>query len=259
MKTTGYILLDGGKIYYELSGNKDGRPLLLMHGGLGRSEEMNAMVQHLSSTFRLIRVDFRGHGRSTPGDVPLTYAQYQKDVEAVLAYLDIEQFAIFGFSDGGIVAYRLAAAHPERVERLMTLGAQWRLEKDDVSVALLQSLTAEMWMARYPNDVERYKALNPEPDFERLVSLVKVLWLDSSATGYPGRSVEDIRCPTLILRGEDDFLFALSEAELLKTKIADCHFVSIPLTAHASHQESPELVGAMVNDFLLSDKIETTF
>ncbi|CAM3506106.1 Tropinesterase [Vibrio aerogenes CECT 7868] len=253
MKTTGYILQDGGKIYYEMSGNPDGQPLLMMHGGLGCSDDMEVMMPWLSAAYLMLRIDFRGHGHSTLGDVPLSYAQYQKDVEAVLAHLNIHQYVVFGFSDGGTVGYRLAIVHPEQVQRLITLGAQWRLEKDDSSIEMLKGLTAEMWLQRYPDDVDKYNIYNPDPDFKRLVSQVKALWLDRSAAGYPYQSVEYIQCPTLVMHGENDFLFSLDEAVELYHHIPDCHFANIPLTAHAAHQEAPGLVGTMLNDFLLAD------
>ncbi|WP_419177517.1 alpha/beta fold hydrolase [Pseudoalteromonas luteoviolacea] len=55
----------------------------------------------------------------------------QNDVLTILSFLKISQFSLFGFSDGGIVAYRIAVQYPEKVSRLITLGSQWRLEPGD--------------------------------------------------------------------------------------------------------------------------------
>ncbi|WP_233355419.1 alpha/beta fold hydrolase, partial [Vibrio cholerae] len=60
--------------------------------------------------------------------------------------------------------------------------------------------------------------------------------------------------PTLVMRGDNDFLFSLDEAVALKSKIAGCSFANIPLTAHSSHQESPELVGEMLKQFMSQHK-----
>ncbi len=56
------------------------------------------------------------------------------------------------------------------------------------------------------------------------------------------------------MRGDNDFLFSLDEAVALKSKIAGCSFANIPLTAHSSHQESPELVGEMLKQFMSQHK-----
>jgi len=247
---SGYISVKGSEIYYELSGNPDGEPLLMLHGGLGSLNELIPIQQYVASDYQLISVDFRGHGKSPLGDSPLSYLQYQQDIHYVLSYLGIDRYSIFGFSDGGIVGYRLAAQEPERVSCLVTLGATWRLEADDPSIELLSGLTADFWRSRFADDVAFYEASNPKPDFSKLVDAVKTVWLDTTVSGYPSNLVEEIRCPTLVMRGDNDFLFSLDEAVALRSKIADCSFANIPLSAHSSYQESPALVGEMLKLFL---------
>ncbi|WP_415720531.1 alpha/beta fold hydrolase [Photobacterium ganghwense] len=251
-KTGHYLTVNGADIYYELSGNRDGKPLLVLHGGLGSIDDLQPLWAYIPADAFVIAVDFRGHGRSTLGDAPLSYAQYQQDIEAVLEHLQVNQYAIFGFSDGGIVGYRLAAAHPDKVERLVTLGSQWRLEPDDPAIRVLQSLSADFWAQRFPEDVARYQAINPTPDFSRLVDAVKDVWLDVSHTGYPNQTVEAIQCPVLIMRGDNDFLFALQEAVLLKARLPEAEFANLPFTSHACHHEDPQTVGNIVNRFLLN-------
>ncbi len=121
------LTLDGAQLYCETFGPADAPVLLMLHGGLGSLTELNPIAARLAGRLRLVGVDLRGHGRSALGNPPLTYARHEADVRAVLDALGVARCAVFGFSDGGIVAYRLAAAAPERITRLATLGAQWRL------------------------------------------------------------------------------------------------------------------------------------
>ncbi|EPI2684893.1 alpha/beta fold hydrolase, partial [Vibrio cholerae] len=102
----GYIGVNGSEIYYELSGNPEGEPLLMLHGGLGSLNELSPIHKYVAADYQLISIDFRGHGKSLLGVLPLNYMQYQQDVQNVLSYLGIEKYSIFGFSDGGIVGYR---------------------------------------------------------------------------------------------------------------------------------------------------------
>ncbi|AUI85597.1 oxidoreductase [Vibrio azureus] len=252
-----YLDLDGSSIYYEISGNLEGKPLLMLHGGLGSINELKVLHEYLAKKNLLISVDFRGHGKSPLGSRPLSYAQYQQDVQALLNHLGIEKCAIFGFSDGGIVGYRLAAIDPGRVSCLVTLGAQWRLESDDPAIELLNGLTADYWTARFADDVALYESINPQPDFPRLVDAVKKAWLDSSESGYPNHLVEQILCPMLVMRGEHDLLFSLGDALALKEKVPHCCTEDIPDTSHASHAESPELVSKKVQDFISSSVCHT--
>ncbi|WP_199528974.1 alpha/beta hydrolase [Pseudoalteromonas sp. bablab_jr010] len=255
----GYIDVNGSKIYFEVSGNLNGEPLLMLHGGLGSLNELSSIHQYVATEYQLISVDFRGHGKSFLGNSPLSYMQYQEDIQYVLSYLNIDKYSIFGFSDGGIVGYRLAAQESERVSCLVTLGSQWRLEANDPSKELLSGLTPDFWAARFADDVAFYKSSNPEPNFPKLVDAVKAVWLDTTESGYPYDMVEKICCPTLIMRGDNDFLFSLDEAVALKLKIAGSSLANIPLTAHSSHQESPKLVGEMLKQFLSHTKINKQF
>lgn len=247
---SGYIDVNGSTLHYQISGKHDGHPLLMLHGGLGSISEFEPIHQWLSDSCQLISLDFRGHGKSRLGKARLSYQQYQSDVQALLRHLGIDQYSVLGFSDGGIVGYRLAVQEPKRVKCLITLGAQWKSDPQDPSMQLLASLTADFWRERFPNDVALYESANPEPNYPKLVDAVKEAWFDQSESGYPGQSVSQITCPTLIMRGDNDFIFPLEEAVQLKEKIAGSSFANLPLASHACHQEYPELVGAMVKQFI---------
>ncbi|KZN38034.1 alpha/beta fold hydrolase [Pseudoalteromonas luteoviolacea] len=251
-----YIESCGSHIYFELTGNPNAKPLLMLHGGLGSTRDLVTLHPYLVEDYCLISVDFRGHGKSILEGPALSYAQYQQDVLDVLSHLGVTRYSIFGFSDGGIVGYRLAAQQTEHVVSLITLGSQWRLETDDPSIDILSGLTAEYWNENCPEDLRTYNASNPSPDFSRLLKAVKSVWLDTTDLGYPKNLVKQISCPTLIMRGDNDFLFSLDEAAALKASIQNVDFANIPFTSHAAHQESPQLVGTIVSEFLSQSNLE---
>ncbi|HIF9274963.1 alpha/beta fold hydrolase [Photobacterium damselae] len=254
INNSGYIEVKGSSVYYEQSGNPDGDPLVMLHGGLGSIRDLDVIHEYVSSDYRLISIDFRGHGKSPLGDIPLSYAQYQNDVQDVLSHLGVTRYSLFGFSDGGIVGYRLAAQQSENVVCLVTIGSQWRLDDNDPSIEILSGLTADFWAEKFADDVAFYNISNPNPDFSKLVDTVKSVWLDTTDFGYPCGLVESIRCPTLIMRGDNDFLFSLDDAVALKANIGGSGFANIPFTTHAPHQESPDLVGAILKQFMLQQK-----
>ncbi|MBN7820048.1 alpha/beta fold hydrolase [Bowmanella yangjiangensis] len=247
-----YLEVDGCRIYYELAGNPQGKALLILHGGLGSSREMACLQAHIPADYQLICMDFRGHGRSTLGQQPLSYARYQQDIEALLNHLGVEQYSVLGFSDGGIVAYRLAAYHPGRVARLIAIGAQWRLLPDDPSIEILKGLNADFWRQRFAGDVTWYQSANPEPHFDLLVDRVKAVWLDSAESGYPNKLVEQVSCPVLQIRGDKDFLFSLHEACALAERLQQSDLCNVPFASHAVHQEAQDIVGPVVKRFLLT-------
>ena len=193
---------------------------------------------------------FRGHGKSTLGHKKLSYAQYQRDIKAVLNHLDILSYSLLGFSDGGIVSYRLAASESANVKQLITLGSQWRLKEADPAIEFLGSVTSDDWNEMFPDAVASYNQSNPQPDFDLLVNKVKSVWLDTAPTGYPNNSVSAIKCPTLIIRGDGDFLFSLREAAVLLEEIENSTFMNIPFAEHEVHKEYPEICSSVINKFL---------
>ena len=246
-----FLPLDDARIYYETTGAPQGRPILLLHGGLGSLDDFSPIVDLIAGSFHVVAMDTRGHGRSTLGTKPLTYQQHQADTQSLITHLGLKEYSLLGFSDGGIVAYRIAADNPA-VSALVTVGAQWRISRQDPSFETLGSVTSAMWTEMFSEAPQKYASLNPQGDFNRLVASCVALWTDLSSTGYPRDSVSQIECPTLILRGDGDFLFSLLEAAELQARISGSSFGNIPFSGHAALGDAPERIGKIIHDFLLN-------
>src|SRR6478736_2774553 len=120
-----HLAIDEAKIYYEEMGNTDQPALLLLHGGFGNMEDLNAIIPKIEKEFHILGVDSRGQGKSTLGRKKLSYELIQSDIEQLLKHLGIQELNIIGFSDGGIVAYRLAVFSNLKINKLVTIGSRW--------------------------------------------------------------------------------------------------------------------------------------
>jgi pimeloyl-ACP methyl ester carboxylesterase len=118
---SGYASVDGLKMYYEIHGT--GKPLILLHGGLGSSDMFSAIIPQLSKERQVIAVDLQAHGRTADIDRPLSYESMADDVAALIHYLQIERADLMGYSVGGEVALRTAIHHPEVVRKLVIVSA----------------------------------------------------------------------------------------------------------------------------------------
>jgi len=246
-----YFSIDNARIYYEELGEK-GRPvLILLHGGLGTMEDFNPIMSYLPNDFLIIGVDCRGQGKSTLGSAPLTYQQMQLDVEALLRSLKINRASIMGFSDGGMIGYRMAIKNPALVEKLIAVDAPWSSADLAATAEIFERITAEGWKQKFPGMYALYAKLNPEPDFEKLTEAMKKMWLDSSATGgYVNDLVRTIKCPTLIVRGDNDALFERKSAAELANRIEGASFLNVPFADHTSFAAQPTIFSIAVNTFL---------
>jgi len=245
-----YLQVNGANIYYEERGHPDKPFLLLLHGGFGDIEDLNSMLSYLTDDFRIIGIDSRGHGKSTLGNEPLTYAQIQSDVEAMLTQLKISRLSIIGFSDGGIVGYRMAASKKITVEKLITMGSSWCNQDVAEAEEILKTITSEGAKEIFSSNFERYQQINPEANFEIFTQSVVTMWLDRTETGHPDDQVKEIDAKVLLIRGENDFLVSLNSLVALKEHLKEASFMNVPFAEHVVYDDQPQVVESIVKQFL---------
>lgn len=241
--------MDGAEIYYEEKGHRDRPALVFLHGGIGTIEDFNPILSRLKGGFRLIGIDSRGHGRSTLGSLPLTYERLQKDVEAVIKHLRLSELSVVGFSDGGIVGYRLAAQMGVRLRKLATISAAFELKEDAPVREIFAKVTGESWRKKFPETYSVYQKLNPQPDFDGFVAASVKMWLDSSPGGYPAASVERIRSPLLLIRGDEDHLVPLETMVALTQRVKGIRFSNVAFASHVAFVDQPDVVVSALNRF----------
>ena len=245
-----HIEIGNSNIYVEEIGNPLKQPLLLLHGGFGNMEDFNGIIPSLRDEYRIIGIDNSGHGKSTLGSETLSYERLQKNVEIILDELNITNLSIIGFSDGGIVAYRLACFSSLKIEKLITIGSSWHSKSLLATKNILGGITAEKWKARFPETVEKYQSINPGPDFESLTKAIVKMWIDEEETGHPDDNVQNIKCDTLIIRGDKDHLVGKSSVFELSELIKDASLANIPFAGHEVHAEQKIVLMEIINEFL---------
>ncbi|PPJ30574.1 prolyl aminopeptidase [Nocardia nova] len=161
---------DGQHIYWEESGNPDGKPVVFLHGGPGGGTDPMHRQFFDPAAYRIVLFDQRGCGRSTPHvadgaslEVNTTW-HLVADIERLRTHLGIERWQVFGGSWGSTLALAYAQTHPERVTEMVLRG-----------VFLLRRKEIDWYYNGaagfvYPDEWEKYLA--PIPDDERDGDLV---------------------------------------------------------------------------------------
>lgn len=154
---------DGNSIYWEVSGNPDGKPALYLHGGPGSGLGRGNYRQPFDpQTYRLVGIDQRGCGRSRPlaaeaiGELATnTTKALIEDIEAVRRHLGIEAWLVSGVSWGTTLALAYAEAHPDKVSELV-LVAVTTTSRDEVDWVTegVGRLFPEAWQ-RFERDSDR--------------------------------------------------------------------------------------------------------
>src|SRR5256885_1162510 len=124
-KGTGqYAEVNGINLYYETHGT--GRPLVLLHGGLGSGEMFGPVLPLIAERHKVVLVDLQGHGRTADIDRPLDVRLMAGDIAALIDHLGLTRPDVVGYSLGGGVALQTAAMYPAKVRRLVMVSANLR-------------------------------------------------------------------------------------------------------------------------------------
>jgi pimeloyl-ACP methyl ester carboxylesterase len=112
VKGTGqYADVNGINLYYETHGS--GRPLILLHGGLGSGEMFGPIIPTLAANHQVVVPDLQGHGRTADIDRPIDIRLMADDIAALIDHLGLEKPDIVGYSLGGGVAFFTAVQYPD--------------------------------------------------------------------------------------------------------------------------------------------------
>ena len=138
VKGTGqYAEVNGINLYYETQGT--GRPLILLHGGLGSGEMFGPVLPLLAQQHQVVAVDLQGHGRTADIDRPIDVKLMADDIAALIDHLALARPDIVGYSLGGGVALQTAVKYPSKVRRLVAVSANIRPDAIDPAMRAQQT------------------------------------------------------------------------------------------------------------------------
>ena len=204
-ETTGigeYAAVNGINLYYETHGS--GRPMILLHGGLGSGEMFGPTLPALAANHQVIVVDLQGHGRTADIDRPIDISLMADDIGALIDHLRLAKPDIVGYSLGGGVAFWTAVKHPEKVGRLVMASANIR--RDAIPAGMLaQQAQVNAAAAEFMKDTpmyELYQRVAPRPeDFPRLLDKIG----ESMSKDFDlSEELRSIKVPTMIMCADAD-------------------------------------------------------
>ena len=290
----GRVSFNGFSTWYQVTGSPqpDGIPVILLHGGPGYpSFSMEPMEVLAKSNRAVVRYDQIGCGKSSLKGIPHDSSMFAvelfvRELETLIAELDLEEYVLLGHSWGGMLAIEFALTQPAGLRGLIlysTLASivEFRVATEKLVTTLPEEIQATIRRSRITNDTEspEFKAaeheynrrfvcrLDPLPDCVQLSEaalasdneVYKVMAggseFDSGGAMTPLENwdvrprLKEISVPTLCISGE----FDEATPEVMGTVangISGAEWFLVPGASHSSHLEAPDLFYPVVEDFL---------
>jgi len=233
--------VSGYRIHYYAMGQSQGPVVLLVHGLGGRSEDWQNLAPYLTRAgYRVYLPDLPGYGQSEkPANFSYSVSDEATVIVGFLDVLGLKQVNLGGWSMGGWIVQRVAAAHPERVRKLMLFDSAGIAVKPDWNTGLFTPATDvelsqldELLMPQPPtvpgfvaDDILRVSKRNAWVVHRALASMLA----GGDATD---QLLPKLKMPVLIVWGELDHITPLSEGKTIHNLVPQSQLEVMPGCGH---------------------------
>lgn len=236
-------------------------PVLVMASSVGTTTEMwRAQAEALAASWRVVRVDWPGHGASPDPDAPIRMGDLADAVVAVLDELGVQRASYCGLSLGGMAGMWLAAHAPDRVDRLVLCCTSACMGRE-VAQERVRTVAAEGMASVAEGIVGRWFTPAFAEAHPEVVAEYHAMVESISPTGYmacyeaigdwDGRElIRDIEAPTLVVAGAQDPATSPPHAELIAERIPDARLTVLHPAAHLAAVERAEEVTQAIVEHL---------
>ncbi len=248
-------------IFYEIAG--EGLPLLFVHGLGGTGNVWHAQRAGLVKYFKVITIDLPGSGRSDKSERHYTMEKWCDQLAALAEHLKIDKFVLIGHSMATVLAQKFAAKYGSRLAALVLCGPITELAQagKEAFTKRAELVLKEGMIA--VADTVLGGALSPatREGQPALAGLFREMLLANDPNCYAGHchallsgsakaDQPNIKCPTLVLVGDQDGVTPLVWARAIVSAIAGARLRIVPATAHLTMAERPEVFNAALVEFL---------
>ncbi|MEV0778588.1 alpha/beta hydrolase [Streptomyces sp. NPDC050428] len=238
-------------------------PVLLLHGLAGHTAEWDVLAGLLGPAYRRVGYDARGHGLSDRRPKDVSRAAHVRDAVAVAGQLALTRPVLIGQSLGGLTALLTAAAHPCLVRALVLVEAGPRGPApelpgkigawlDSWPIPFESAEAAARFFGGGPAGLAWAAGLEARPDglYPRVERDVMVDCVAESAVRSFWREWDQVRCPTLVVRGEAGSMPASEADEMRVRRPAGTRVEAVPGAGHDVHLDRPAELRALIEEFL---------
>jgi pimeloyl-ACP methyl ester carboxylesterase len=244
----GYVQLGEVQTWYDEHGSGD--PLVLLHGGLVDARFFAPNLGPLAERFHVYTPERRGHGHTPDVPGPITYQLMADETVAFLEAVVGEPADLVGHSDGAFVAMLVAMQRPELVKRLVLISGGF--SKEGEAAPEMEWNVDEIAAFLAP----AYGEVSPDGEEHFKVVATKIGEMAAREPYLEASELAKVTPRTLVVFADDD-LVTMTHAVDMFEALPDAELAVVPGTSHFLTQEKPQLVNALVLDFLTNEPVQT--
>jgi pimeloyl-ACP methyl ester carboxylesterase len=248
------------KLHYRELG--EGKPIMILHGLFGFSDNWQSHAKKLASYYRVILVDLRNHGRS-PWSDDFSYQIMAEDVKELCDDLNIDDLVLVGHSMGGKVAMHFAAKYEELLNKLVIvdMGTKEYPMHHEHILKGIYSVKLENVSAR--REAEEQMSAHIDSDGIKQFLLKNLYWKEKGQLAWrmnvsvlerempnilSSFNGDEILTPTLFIRGELSNYILEEDIDEIEDQFPDSEVVTIADAGHWVHAEAPsEFLDALLS------------
>ena len=257
------VLATGVALEYVEQGDKNGLPVILLHGITDSWRSFESTLPYLPSSFHVFAISQRGHGNSDKPQRRYTPRHFAHDIAAFIQKKQLEAAVIVGHSMGGVVAQQFALLYPQLVKALVIVASDPALHKNPGMPAFceeVQNMTTPL--SRAYLETFQLATLSTPIDglyFQRLVDESMKVPQAIFAAALKGlmdvdlsEQLPQIECPTLVFWGTHDAFCRKEGQDLLRKGLPGAQWRIYEGAGHALHWERPGQFATDLTEFLQS-------
>jgi pimeloyl-ACP methyl ester carboxylesterase len=210
-------------MYYEEYGV--GKPLVLLHGFGGCTQNWHPFTAELAERHRLIVVDLRGHGHSTNPEKKFTHRQAANDVFLLLEKLEVDRFSAMGMSTGGMTLLHMATSQPKRIGSMVLISATTHFPEQARAIMRRASFGT---MPEEVREMYRECAKRGDEQVRELIAQFNALHANYDDMNFTAESLSTITARTLVVHGDRDGFFPVEIPVNIYRSISEAALWIIP-------------------------------
>lgn len=251
------------EIVYHVVG--EGPPIVLLHPFPANHEFWLPVADVLSSRYRVILPDLRGHGDSGVGESPATMEKHAADLVRLMDDAEVGRAPMVGVSIGGYVLFEFWRRHRGRVAALVLCNTKAAADPPEARAARLQAAndviergTEPFFESMIPRLLGK-STRESRPDLvDGVLRMMRKMSPEDVAQAQRGmaerpdsmETLKTINVPTLVITGDEDILTGVNEADVMRQHISNSRMRVIPKAGHYSPWEQPGEAGKLLRQFL---------